>query len=791
MHIVIGALRGFVIMCALSSWVSTAGAGIYLKNDRNSESQTTDDSKKNPLDQGAKKLGDESFTILVNGLVHPTFPYVNEEIERLKSSDCHQRLNAVYQLEDMGEQAYPTIPYLIQTLRHYSPAHQIAFDCGSGKAAPGALASIGKPAIVPLIEALSSSDWNVHTGAEEALLKMGMIAREPVLHALRNDSVPAIRGGCLAIIADSDDAQVTKILVEEMMSNTEVTVRARAAALLGERKDRSAVPALRTAALNGKEQGSVRGAALFASKKLDGQKALESTLPLLRNDHDQTFRSAISDLVDQAEDNRSLQQLAADINGNDGKALMTSLESLGKMQDDESMRILLDALKSDKAYIRIGAARSLEQRKVLPPLEPLLAALKDADFSVRASIVSLLGRSKDPKVVEPIIRALQDKDLVVRRRALDALKRIADKEAVTGITGLLYGQDQQLKSRAVVVLGELRDPQAVEALITVVHDAYSIDRRDAVQALVAIGAPAVEPLLNDLRKTGSVQYYNDAYVVVIPVGKNSVEFLLPLLSGHNKRMKEFAINTLGTIKDQRSITPLIAVLDDRTVSRDVEKALAFMGPSALRQLVALKGEHDAHVQAIRALLREREPDRRGVHQLIAALKHEKSEERSKAVVRLGAIKDKQAVASLILALEDSSSDVRIKAVESLGELSDSRVEDALIAVLRSNDELQYYAVNALGRLNSKRAVPDLIMLLSSPNLSLRSQAAAALGQMGDREAIPALIMAMTTTSENVKHSAEAALRTISGKKFLNSQDDWIKWSKRHGIEMPTTVRNIP
>lgn len=49
-----------------------------------------------------------------------------------------------------------------------------------------------------------------------------------------------------------------------------------------------------------------------------------------------------------------------------------------------------------------------------------------------------------------------------------------------------------------MILGEIRDPRAVPGLMNLLHDDYYSVRREAAAALIAIGSPAVEPVISAL-----------------------------------------------------------------------------------------------------------------------------------------------------------------------------------------------------------------------------------------------------------------------------------------------------
>ena len=106
--------------------------------------------------------------------------------------------------------------------------------------------------------------------------------------------------------------------------------------------------------------------------------------------------------------------------------------------------------------------------------------------------------------------------------------------------------------------------------------------RRTVSALVALGAPAVEPLLSVLQ-TGPWQARQQAATALGRIGDaRAVEALVGALKNGRLRVRQQAARALGRIRDPRAVAPLIAALDDRSedVRREVGVALVAFGPPA-------------------------------------------------------------------------------------------------------------------------------------------------------------------------------------------------------------------
>jgi HEAT repeat protein len=158
-----------------------------------------------------------------------------------------------------------------------------------------------------------------------------------------------------------------------------------------------------------------------------------------------------------------------------------ALESLGWQPDAGEAGAAYWAVKHqwDKC-VEIGARA----------VKPLLVALQDNEGSVRLAAAAALGQIGDAGAVSALVAALEDADAEVREAAVEALTRIG-APAVGQLIVLLKKQAQarthtpgQLQAAALQGQGEALADDA---------------QNTAAEALVRIGASAVEPLIATLK----------------------------------------------------------------------------------------------------------------------------------------------------------------------------------------------------------------------------------------------------------------------------------------------------
>ena len=182
--------------------------------------------------------------------------------------------------------------------------------------------------------------------------------------------------------------------------------------------------------------------------------------------------------------------------------------------------------------------------------------------------------------VKGLIKALSyQKDASVRYWAAKALGELGDRQAVEPLIAALKGSDKNVQKASALALGEIHDPRAVKPLLDFieVQKAHVITTQSerlrieaALQALVNIGSPAVDPLIS----------YLSSYITSNP--------------------NKMAIEALGRIGDSRSVEVIARLLlDDSKISYERSKAAWALGeindPSARESLIKGMKDHDQSV----------------------------------------------------------------------------------------------------------------------------------------------------------------------------------------------------
>ena len=300
-----------------------------------------------------------------------------------------------------------------------------------------------------------------------------------------------------------------------------------------------------------------------------------------------------------------------------------------------------------------------------------------------------------------------------------------------------------------------------------------------------------------------------------------VEHVIEALNDEDHTVRATAAKGLGTLHDERGLTPLVNALRDRKseVRATAAQSLRRLGDGrAITALTNALGDIDHNVRwhaaaTLNALGWQPSSDtefvlrsvalgqhdaaavhgKNSVQVLVAALEDTTCPKRHEIALALGKTGDPRAARALENALKDGDSHVRVAAVEALANLGASHAANALLRSLKDNDprvrsaciealgrmgdpriiepintsllqdsswDVRKLSVEALSRIRDDRTAPLLCLALHDKDHDVRQAAAAALGQTADSRAIGPLVLALKDENSAVRQSAKASLRQI-------------------------------
>ena len=222
--------------------------------------------------------------------------------------------------------------------------------------------------------------------------------------------------------------------------------------------------------------------------------------------------------------------------------------------------------------------------------------------------------------------------------------------------------------------------------------------------------------------------------------------------------------SLPPAKVQRQIQRLKS--DQSGVRREAVHALGRMGdPRAIEALTAAMTDVNREVRVEAALALGEIGDLRGVERLIPVLTDRAQHDRVRAAAAaaLWQLGDERAVEPLGLAAREMSGYLHYYAMKALAKIGSARAITLLCEMLQAADVHQRQCaaeVLAKSERGEPEALGSLCTALQDPDFSVRNYAAQALGHIGDAQALDALCEALKDVHDDVCISAAAALGNI-------------------------------
>ena len=313
----------------------------------------------------------------------------------------------------------------------------------------------------------------------------------------------------------------------------------------------------------------------------------------------------------------------------------------------------------------------------------LFELLNNNDPKVRKAVINTFRQLKDERAIEPLNKMIRESnDRIKILSAIDALAAIG-KPAVEPLIKLLDVGFPVDTDAVIRHLGALKDERAIDPLAKLV----GIYGTEVVLALNQIGgekiiAPLIEALKSEDAGTASRALLSLEHICI---GEKAVRLLLVAASTGDSKMVRLAKKIITESKDENVLEPLTEALkDDNDLIREISAECIY---------------YKSRTQFKDKLIESQ----------IVALKDKDSNVRKFSAKTLGTLNDIKAVEPLILALEDKYKEVKIAVIDALGEIGGSTAEKKILSLLNDNDiDIRFESAVALGKLANPKVIDILL-----------------------------------------------------------------------------------
>ena len=663
-----------------------------------------------------------------------------------------------------------------------------------------ALVEMRGVAVLPMIDALKNGTDEIRVKVADALGQIGdRRAIVPLIEALDSDpykEVKAIAAVGLGNIRARGENNKAVIALTNALSYDDTTAT-QAAEALGKINvsTEDAVQKLIIMAMDKQMRETVRIAAIEALWQLKPEQATQSMLLLMfSNETSPVIRSNAVKVLSRIQAPESIPVLIWVLSTQFDEISDFQRHMKRKYKTLDALRTQVDSfhiqwtadyprtnyrtwgeLKPIPSLVRSEVARALGIIKGDTVIESLVRALEDdGRATVRQSAAWALGEVKGDATIDPLVTALKkDKQGAVRQEAAIALGKIKGQKVVDPLLDVLRSDKYETtRFQAAVALREIQAGD--KGLVDIVKkglgsfdDGYEVQsvQDQAIGALIKDGNIPTAEFALDALKSADDEWTRWALVHVLgaTAKKVAVDAMLEELKHPSYVVRRRAAESLGGFKERKAVDPLIAILENKDEMKSIRAAAAF-------SLGALK-------------------DERASAPLLTALEDENAEIRLQAVAALGKLKDAKAISKLIAMVENplETDAVRNTAVAVLGNIGNTSNTEIEIVLLRALDSrignISKNAIIALGKLESKAAIPKLIAILEDKrialnastailaNASARTKAAIALGEIGGARAAEAVGRRLVDDTEYI-----VALEDAINRKAIGADDLKRNWS---------------
>ncbi|MBA7629782.1 hypothetical protein ES703_37286 [subsurface metagenome] len=354
--------------------------------------------------------------------------------------------------------------------------------------------------------------------------------------------------------------------------------------------------------------------------------------------------------------------------------------------------------------------------------------LKKKDLEWLLENVVYLGKGRTDSTIRPNTVLAYDKTLLAKGKGTNVL---------FGDLRVAFRTPEQLKKLGI-------KPSRKTNVEVEVEKKGTTDVLPADYDVQVEGEPTVSKLLTALQKNEKYVHIREPIIQMVEeIGdKEPISFLVEQLQSENRRRRCDAALALELLGDRRGVPAIIKELEDTAYRPIQDTSIRSDSPENLkRKFEKRQIRQDRYYSA---LLLGILGDERAVPALIEATWDETIN--YQAAMSLGQIGDKSAVPALRAMLERLNKPFpRLFAGYGLAMLSDEEGLKVVIDTLNNREQqwvIRRHAIEALGKLGDKQAVPHLIVVLKDDHPNIRVSAARALGAIGDASALPALEKAL-------------------------------------------------
>lgn len=437
-----------------------------------------------------------------------------------------------------------------------------------------------------------------------------------------------------------------------------------------------------------------------------------------------------------------------------------------------AVELLIFALGYDTAHLKSETMSILSA--ILPDnrVKKISGGIEEESANLKLGAITALGEIRDKRAIPSLISALKGKDKNQRHKASMALGKIGEP-ALPDLVKLLKNPDIEIKCLAIETLGQIKTEKSAEAVAEYLGYYEENITESASEALVNIGKPAKNVLINILR----IYEGSDIRIRAIRImGKiREPAFIEPLketLGESNPDMVIEAATVLSQMNDRRAALALIEAIsfNDIFIRKIVFKVIKEnYNPQILTELQKRYREGNVKTRMFVVEILKEFYDPHSADFLISTLMDKKDSIREKAAWALGERVEVKAVKPLISLLKDKKPGVRRETALALEKIGDPAASPYLVKLLDDKSNwVRFSACEALENVGDPRDVKQLIKHLKSSDQCIKLRAVKSLYTLNDPSSFYALMEILRDKDRTTREIAGSAILEMASDKFTET-----------------------
>jgi HEAT repeat protein len=672
--------------------------------------------------------------------------------------------------------------------------------------------------INPIIAALKDKNDLIRSGAVKTILAVKYELPISIIEKLLADNYYTIYTMGLDLLSGRKEPSVVEILLNLLKKRNQANI-VQIISLLKQHNDPRIHDAIRNYCLTAINEKDLSEKETAIRLSLENKILLPiNVISKLADNKEYTIRSMSIDLLAEREEPEStalLLKLLAKSNYSEMKKIINLLSKKSDPTlNDKVQKNILSMLSSKDEYLREDAVSIINEMQYELPFSTIEKLMSDKSESVRfrstellfnrteprvidfllkslaketgekrvSQIINALSKFDNPKIEKSVIKYAEIDNAVIKKSVLGFLSKSKTPTSLETLLKFVNDKDLSIRLAALNALSERKDPRVTELLIKSLSDTNEKIRIESIKLLGTLNdSTAVVPLINLLSTKIDL---NQKKQIVASLKQLNFRSAVPLLTEHYFRLEKIqevkldiepiilkffqSYSNLSSLAEAKYLPGFLFSKDAKLQGAAIKFLKNLSDTNSQRYYIEMLNDRDTLTALNGALALGYFNNPNAIEPLIDILKNDSRwRVRYRAIEALGFLKSKDALPLIISTLKDVSPDMRHIAAYSLGYLGDTLAVDPLINSLQDNNILvRFYAISSLGNLKIPRAAKSLIKILQTEkDLNSLKNTVVALGKIKAEESIDILISKLTL-SLDLREFAEKALISIGSKNII-------------------------